>query len=391
MTYQYAVLGAGRQGTAAAYDLAVHGEAEHIVLADYSLDVAQQAAQRINHLAQRDVAEGIQLDVRDYQAVVNILRPVDVCLLGVPFIYILDCTRAAIEAQTSVVDFGGHTDTVLAQLDLCDEAKTRHISIVPDCGMGPGLNNSFGVYAVEQFEARGAVPHEIRVWDGGLPQNPDNVWGYRSSFHINGLTNEYSGQAVCLRNGQVTLVDALTEMEEIEFAELGKLEAFITSGGTSTVPYSYAGKLQVYENKTCRYPGHYAQFKAFKDLGLFGEEPINIGEGRITPREFYHTLLEPELKTETVIDVCIMRARCDGELNGQPLAFVVEVTDYYDEATGFTAMERMTGFHAATMAAFIAQGAVPAGAYPLEKAISATQFLEGIRQRGFNIREHWLE
>ena len=390
MTYQYAVIGAGRQGTAAAYDLAVHGEAEHIILADYSLEVAQQAAQRINDLVQREVAEGIQLDARDYQAVVEVLKPVDVCLLGVPFIYLLDCTRAAIEARTSVVDFGGHTDTVLAQLALCAEAEAQGISIVPDCGMGPGLNNSFGVYAVEQFEVRGAIPHEIRVWDGGLPQNPDNVWGYQCSFHINGLTNEYSGQAVCLRAGKVTMVDALTEMEVIEFGELGQLEAFITSGGTSTVPYSYEGKLQVYENKTCRYPGHYTQFKAFKDLGLFGEEPMQIGDTTIIPREFYHALLAPQLTIEQVIDVCIMRARCDGALDGQAVSFIVEVTDYYDEATGFTAMERMTGFHAATMAAFIAQGAIKAGAYPLEKAISATQFLEGIRKRGFNIQEHWI-
>ena len=391
MTYQYAVVGAGRQGTAAAYDLAVNGEASHIILADYSLEVAQQASQRINALMHDDIAQGVQINVQDYQALVQLLQSADVCLFGVPFIYLLECTRAAIEAETSVVDFGGHTETVLAQLALSAEAETQEISIVPDCGMGPGMNNSFGVYAVEQFEARGAIPHEVRVWDGGLPQEPNNVWGYQCSFHINGLTNEYSGQAVCLRDGKVTMVDALTEMEVIEFTQLGKLEAFITSGGTSTVPYSYEGKLQVYENKTCRYPGHYAQFKAFKDLGLFSEESIQIDDATITPREFYHALIEPELNAEQVIDVCVMRARCDGELDGQTLSFIVELTDFYDAETGFTAMERMTGFHAATMAAFIARGEVKAGVYPLEKAISAIRFLEDIRARGFTIREQWVE
>ncbi len=390
-SFRYAVIGAGRQGTAAAYDMALRGGAGSIVLADSDEAVAQQAARRINALIGREVASGVRVDVRDYDTLVDLLEPVDVFLCAVPYKFIIGCTQAAIHAGTSMVDLGGHTETVLKQLNMDADARERGISIVPDCGMGPGLNNTLGLYTVEQLEARGATPREVRVWDGGLPVDPPEPWGYQASFHINGLTNEYNGQAVFLRGGQITLVDTFTELEEIEFEGLGKLEAFVASGGTSTVPYTYEGRLQIYENKICRYPGHYAQFKAFKDLGLFEEEPVEIipGKLRISPREFYHALLGPQIEVEQVRDICVMRARGTGSLDGRDISYVVELVDGYDEATGFNGMERLTGWHAAIMCEFLARGEVPPGVWPMENAVTSTRFMEKIRARGFRVTEGW--
>jgi lysine 6-dehydrogenase len=175
----------------------------------------------------------------------------------------------------------------------------------------------------------------------------------------------------------------------VEFDGVGKLEAFVTSGGTSTVPYTFEGKLRVYENKTCRYPGHYAQFRAFKELGLFNEAPVAISPGAppISPRHFYHRLLAPQVEVERVIDICVMRAKGTGAKDGRDMSVVVELVDRYDDATGFTAMERLTGWHAAIMAEFVARGAIGPGVWPVEKAISATRFLEKVRERGFQIQE----
>ena len=44
------MLGAGRQGTACAYDMIKFGEADSVLLADQSLAVAQAAAARVNDL-----------------------------------------------------------------------------------------------------------------------------------------------------------------------------------------------------------------------------------------------------------------------------------------------------------------------------------------------------
>lgn len=389
--YRYAVVGAGRQGTAAAYDMVKWGDAESVLLADFDADAATRAADHINRLIGQPVATSAQIDVRDHDALVELLTPIDVFLCATPFIFIMNCTRAAIASQTSMVDLGGHTDTVLNQLALTDEAQSQNITIVPDCGMGPGMNNTLGVYTVEKLTQKGANPSQVRLWDGGLPKNPPNPWGYECSFHINGLTNEYDAQAVFLRDGKVTLVDTFTEIDIVEFEGVGELEAFVTSGGTSTVPYTYENQLQVYENKTCRYPGHCAQFKAFKDLGLFGEEPIDVGGVQVKPRDLYHKLLRPQIEVDRVIDVCVMRAKGTGEKHGRELSFVVDLIDRYDESTGFTAMERLTGWHAAIMAELIARGEVEKGVWSLEKAIPATRFMEKVRERGFQVTERWEE
>jgi lysine 6-dehydrogenase len=391
--FKYAVVGAGRQGVAAAYDMVQHGGAASVLLADFDAAVASQAAARINKLAGKDVATSAQIDVRDFDALVELLTPVDVYLCAVPFKYIMGCTQAAIYAKTSMVDLGGHTDTVLKQLKLDEAAKENGVSVVPDCGMGPGLNNTMGLYTVEQLAARGATPREVRIWDGGLPVDPPEPWGYEASFHINGLTNEYSGQAVFLRDGKITLVETFTELEELHFEETGTLEAFVASGGTSTVPYNYEGQLQVYENKICRYPGHYAQFRAFKDLGLFEEEPVDVipGRVRISPREFYHALLGPQIEVEQVVDICVMRAEGIGAKDGKDLKLRIDLVDGYDEATGFNGMERLTGWHAAIMCEFVARGEVQPGAWAMEKAVTSTRFMEKIRERGFKVTEQWVD
>ncbi|MFH1330336.1 MAG: saccharopine dehydrogenase C-terminal domain-containing protein [Actinomycetota bacterium] len=387
----YGVLGAGRQGTAAGYDLAVHGGATRVVMADRYGAAARDAAARLNALLGRQMVEAATVDAADRSSLGRFLAPLDTFVCAVPYTLLLPCTRAAIAAGTGMVDMGGHTDTVLAQLAMDPEARQAGVAVVPDCGMGPGMNNTLGLYAMDLLRARGITPRRVHLRDGGLPQDPSGPWGYRLCFNLEGLTNEYDGQAVVVREGRITHVDTLTELEEVEFADLGTLEAFVTSGGTSTVPFAFEGVLDAYDNKTLRYPGHLAAFKAFKDLGLFGRDPVQVGKVEVRPRDLYHALLGPMIDTSDPVDVCVLRARAEGEAGGRPVAVVVDMVDRYDPATGFAAMERLTGWHAAVMAALIAAGEIPAGVHSLEKAVAAGRFMEEVRRRGFTWTEHWEE
>jgi len=389
----YGVLGAGRQGTAAAYDLAVHGGAARLVMADRDAGAARTAADRLNRLLGRDLVEAATVDASDRRSLGRFLNPLDAFVCAVPYAFLLPCTRAAIAAGTGMVDMGGHTDTVLAQLAMYPEARQGGVAVVPDCGMGPGMNNTLGLYAMELLRARGITPRRVHLWDGGLPRDRSGPWGYRLCFNLEGLTNEYDGQALVLRDGRLTRVDTLTELEEVEFDGLGRLEAFVTSGGTSTVPFAFEGILEVYDNKTLRYPGHLAAFKAFKDLGLFGREPLRVGKADVRPRDVYHALLGPLIETSGLEDVCVLRARAEGEAAGRrvAVAVAVDMIDRFDPATGFAAMERLTGWHAAIMASLIAQGEIPAGVHSLEKAVGAARFMEEVRRRGFTWTERWEE
>ena len=96
--YTYAILGAGRQGTAAAYDLAKFGAAQKIIMADLDAQAAQNAAKRINQLIGREVAVAQQLGVSDRAALARVLQGVDVALSAVPYYYNLEITKACLAA-----------------------------------------------------------------------------------------------------------------------------------------------------------------------------------------------------------------------------------------------------------------------------------------------------
>ena len=384
MTYTYAVLGAGRQGTAAAYDMARWGEAGRVVLADQDLVVARRAAERINRLLGQAVAEAAQVDVRDPAALVRLLQGVDAFLSAVPYYYNLDITRAAIAARASMCDLGGNTEIVRRQHAFDAEARAAGISIIPDCGQVPGVGTALCVYAMGLLDE--AI--DVYMWDGGIPQKPRPPFNYLLTFHIAGLTNEYAEPAVFLRDWRVTTVEPMTELETVEFpAPIGTLEAFVAGGGTSTMPWTFEGKLRTLQNLTLRYPGHYAQLRAFYDLGLWETKPIRVGQVEVVPREVFHALFEPKVTFPEDRDLVIVRVKAVGKKDGREAQALVELIDYYDEETGFSAMERSTGWTAAVVAEMMARGETPRGAGGLEVMVPARPYIEELRRHGLRVTE----
>ena len=389
--YVYGVLGAGRQGTAGAYDMARFGNAREIVLGDVNPRLAREAARRVNLLCGRKVAESATVDVRRPAQVKRFLTGIDAFLSAVPYYYNLEIAKAAIHARASMCDLGGNTDIVRKQLLLDRKARDAGISIVPDCGLGPGMSATLACYGMSLLD----TPQEVYIYDGGLPQNPRPPFNYLLTFHFDGLANEYSGMAMFLRDGEIVEVPCFEELEIVEFPPpLGRLEAFTTSGGTSTCPWTFKGKLKVLQNKTLRYPGSFVQLRTMHELGLFGDREVKLTDGtKAVPRRVLQTLFEPKVRTPGEKDVVALRVRCLGEKNKQPAEVVLDVIDFYDDKTGFTAMERTTGWHASIVAIMMAHGETPRGAKPLEIAVPGPSFVRELKRREITLTERvsWLQ
>ena len=384
MSYTYAVLGAGRQGTAAAYDMARWGDARRIILADRDLEIARRATERVDALIGKGIAEPARLDVTDLKAVEQLLTGVDVCLSAVPYVHNLDITRAAISARAHLCDLGGNTDIARQQHAFDAEARKAGISIIPNCGQVPGMGTSLMVYAVGLLDE--AV--DVYMWDGGIPHKPRPPFNYLLTFNIAGLTNEYAEPAVFLRDWKVTEVEPISELETVQFPEpIGTLEAFVAGGGTDTMPWTFEGRLRTLQNKTLRHPGHFDQLRAFYELGLWDLEPIRVGGVQMIPRDVFHALFEPKVTFPEDEDIVIVRVRAAGKKNGRDAEAVVELIDYSDEGAGFTAMERCTGWSAAIVAEMMARGRTPSGAGGVETQVPARPFVEELRRRGLNVSE----
>lgn len=384
--YRYGVIGAGRAGTAAAFDLAVRGEAREVVLADLDLTRAREAADRVNGLADDTIARAVRLDAADAGETRAFLAPLDAAVVAASYKLTLGVSYAGIEAGTHVCDLGGNTGVVLQQLRLAEAARHRGVCLVPDCGEAPGLASNLMAYAKSLLD----TSEDLLLLDGGLPLHPEPPWNYRLTFNMDGLTNEYYGNTTFIVKGEPVEVESFDpdEYELVEFEPpFGVLEAF-PAGGASTTPWTLGEGMRSFRNKVLRYPGHAAQFRAFRDLGLFDEEVVLAGGVKLRPRDVYHALMEPKIRADASIrDAVIARVVAAGTKDGVPADATVDFRAWYDEVLEFTAMEESTGWHAAIVCRLMASGAIEPGAGPVELAVDPALMIEELQKRGFDVTE----
>jgi lysine 6-dehydrogenase len=384
--YRYVILGSGRQGIAAAYDLALRGDASEIVLADASDERAREAVSWVSSRLPAD--HPVRLTPKpvnggNADSVVALLRNTDAAISALPYRYNLDITRYAIQARCHLCDLGGHPETTTAQLQLNDSARRARVSVVPDCGQAPGMATSLMALALSMVPS----PENLEVWDGGLPLNPEPPLFYRLTFAVQGLTNEYDGPCYNLRNGEVVALESLSEVQTVDFPRpLGRLEAFCASGTGSTFPWTYRGKLRQFTSRIVRYPGHLDAIRTLKSLGFFSQKPLAVDGCVLSPRRLTETLLEPLLVGDTPIqDVVVVRVHCTGRAKRRPVRAEVDALVHHDPKTGLTAMQRCTGFDAAIVATMMASGGIAPGVAVRELSLNPERYVAELARRGMHV------
>lgn len=382
MQNTFAILGAGMQGTAAAYDLVKFAADAKIMLADVSLEQAKKAADRVNTLTKTNSCTAYEVDVLDPVGLAEFLTEADILISCVPYWMHPQIAKVAIDTITDMVDLGGNTEITQQTLGLDPYAKENEVTLVPDTGLAPGLVNNVGLYMVEHLDKC----ETVKLYCGVLPQNPQPPFNYKLTFNMEGLVAEYDYKAVVLRDGNIIQVPTLTELENIHIDELGEMEAFVTSGGTSTAPMTLQQKVTNYEYKTIRFPGHCRLMKMFKDFGLWREDEIEVKGVKVKPKDVFTEVFGPELAKYEDFDQCAVRGVGHGTRNGKPTRIQIDIFDRQDEETGFTSMERLTGFSTSIIAQEVVQGNVPKGAIRYENAMTGTSFLRELKRRGIQIR-----
>src|SRR5437867_6006720 len=277
------VLGAGRMGHGAVFDLAHNSpDVEHVTVADSDLKKAESVAASVG-ASNVDVRE---VDASDHPAVLALIRGHDSVISCVNYWYNESLSRAAIEARANFCDLGGNNYVVDEQLAMDGEAKAAGINIIPDCGLAPGMVSILAMHGAKEFDEL----EEIHIRVGGLPQDPQPPLDYQLVFSVEGLINEYIEAARVIRNGELRVIESMTEIESLEFEGFPPLEAFQTSGGTSTLPDTFFGKIRELDYKTIRYAGHCEKFKTMIELGLCSSEEIVVDYQKVTPRKIFGEL-----------------------------------------------------------------------------------------------------
>ena len=372
------VLGAGRMGHGAVYDLVRQSDVEQVTVADA---VAERAA-RVASTVGNGKAKPVHLDVTRHADVVELMRQHDAVLSCVVYKLNAQLARAAVEAGTNFCDLGGNNDVVAEELALDADARARGVNIIPDCGLAPGMVAVLVAHGL----ARGGFD-QVHIRVGGLPLDPKPPLDYQLVFSVEGLINEYVERARVVRGGKITHVDSMTELESLDFPEpFGRMEAFQTSGGTSTLPETYDGRLRELDYKTIRYPGHCDKFKTMIDLGLCSSDAVQVDGMRVAPRQVLADLLVRNLPADEP-DVVLVRVDFSG--GGKALRY--EIIDRYDEASGLSAMMRTTAFPASIVALMMARRQITSrGALPQERCVPPELFVRELAARNIVLAEQWL-
>ena len=387
------VIGSGMMGSAAAYDMARQGQVDAVTLADDDFKRAKDVAARVNRITGDKKVCAVALDAGKEKEAARLMKDHDGALSAVPYRLNLGLAKAAISAGCHFADLGGNNTVVRQELALAKQAEQRGIGIAPDCGLSPGMASILGGELVRRLDGRADA---LKLYVGGLPERPMPPFHYQLVFSVEGLINEYVEPARILRKGKLITIDPLTEPEEFHMDGFPPLVAFQTSGGTSTLPETFEGKVGECFEKTLRYPGHYDLLCELKDLGLFSSEKMRVGNVDVAPRALMSKVFEGKFAGKGP-DVCIMRLEAHesvkapgvrgllgGKLKGRVATFTM--VDHYDPKSDMSAMMRTTAFPASIVLQMMCTGAVSKrGAVLQERDIPADSFLEEIARRGIKI------
>ena len=375
------VLGAGLQGSACAFDLLHSKGVTKVTIADLHPDNLPAFLRK----AADERFSAVRLDAKDETAVRALMEGHDAAMSALPYYFNGPMARIAVESDCHFSDLGGNTEIVMEQKKLDGAAAAKGLSVIPDCGLAPGMVNILAAEGIRRVDRA----ERVKIYVGGLPQEPEPPLNYQIVYSLEGALDYYTTPSWILRDGKPTQVEALSELEDVEFpSPVGTLEAFHTGGGISTMPFAWEGKVDVMEYKTLRYPGHVAIMKPIRELGLIDNEPISVKGKQVVPRDLFIAAVHPTLFKPEGRDLVALRVEVSGTKDGAPHTTSFQLIDRYDERHGISAMMRTTGYSLSITGQMQVDGRVTTkGVRTPDEAMPFAAYVSELAARGVMIEE----
>ena len=376
------VFGAGLMGSAIARDLVKSLSVDEVAVFDVD-------RRKLDSLARAEPSEKLFVkrhDVTRPSETVRLLRKFDVGVGALPHGLSEYAIESTLRAGVSFVDliFGWRFE----QGRINSAAKEKGITIVPACGLAPGLTNILAMDAVERMDS----VDEVHIKVGGIPERPKPPLNYRIVFSFDAVLEEYVRNAKIVKNGRLTEVKALSGLETISFPwPIGKLECFYTDG-LSTLTETIKSVREM-DEKTIRWPGHAAQIRTLIECGLLETSPVHIQGRRIVPREFVSKVVSERIKLAEEKDLTLLRIDVTGKREGKRVHQRYQSVDHYDSKRKLTSMARTTAFPCSVVAQMLGAGLIhKRGLVPPELAFDRalrSTFMKELYARGVKITSTW--
>jgi len=320
------VLGAGRIGKAIAIDLA---QQHHVTAVDKD-NAALETLQQTDNSIQTS-----QLDLINSKQLASAIKSADLVISAVPGFMGFQVLQQIISANKNVIDISFFPEDALSLDKL---AKQHRVSAIVDMGVAPGMSNLILGYHNQSMQVS-----EFLCMVGGLPKHPKPPFNYKAPFSPVDVIEEYTRPARIVVGGKQITKPALSDLEQIEFAHVGILEAFNTDGLRtllSTMP-----SIPTMVEKTLRYPGHAELIQTMQNIGFFSPDPITEIGHHVRPLDITAQLLKKHwLLEKNEPEFTVMRIKISGTEQGKNITYLYDLYDEYDPFTQTTSMARTTGY-----------------------------------------------
>jgi saccharopine dehydrogenase-like NADP-dependent oxidoreductase len=399
--------GSGKIGSAVAWDLANDKEIKKVGIVGRH----RQTLEKVKDWIGKEKIECHVLDILNKQQTIDLMKQYDVGIIAVP-----DRKRSyklvesAIEAKLNIVDmleeFHRTPDPYETEgLEipsgmkieqygewLHEKALASGITFVDGMGFAPGLSNvtlGEGIRKVDEA-------HKVIARVGGIPSKEAaarHPLRYMITWTFEHVLREYMIKLKVIKHGRIVEVDAGSGREKFRFTKFGKdeeLECAITPGMPSflfTRP-----NLKEFAEKTVRWPGHWGGIQTLKECGLLNLEPVEFKGTKISPREFFLSIITPKLQpVEGDTDVCVMYNTLLGKKDGRNIKIEYFMWDEADTKNDISSMMRVTGFPVAITAKILLKGKIKEkGIVAPEDCITGelyNEFMGELKKRNINILE----
>tara|TARA_B110000438_G_C15779126_1_gene635485 strand:- start:354 stop:1436 length:1083 start_codon:yes stop_codon:yes gene_type:complete len=320
------VLGGGMVGSAIARDLK---ESNFIVsIADKDLNLKSKIESfGINFK---------KIDFANKKEVFDIIENYDLVIGAVPGFLGRQVLGIVLNAKKNYVDISFMSED---SKEFNDLAKKNELTVITDAGVAPGLSNLLYGRALSEYD----VLTSANCYVGGLPQNPEPPWFYKSVFSPIDVVEEYTRPARFVKDGKLVVVPAMTDIETIKFEGVGELDAFNSDGLRSLIELPIPNMIE----KTLRFPGHIQKIIKMRDEGMFEEGIISRTAS---------DLIAQWAPSDLDYDQTVLRLEFNGTKNGKEKSEVYNLIDYFDKNKKISSMARTTGYTCSATARLILEG-----------------------------------
>jgi lysine 6-dehydrogenase len=356
------VIGLGRMGQAVLRDLMESDDVTEIVAADINIEPLKDYVDKLREIDERaEKIESIRVDATDRDQLRDVLkRGFDVvsdCLL---WTYTPLVTKACIDAGTSHVDLS--SEPSIQEIHELDKiAKDAGVTIIPDCGQDPGMDNVVEGYAARKLDK---VKKIHMYMADGIPQKGTpayyNPLQYTAIWTVEGIIAELAGKTEILMGGKEVEVDKLAEPETLIFPEpIGEVEAWYSKYPKTLIETLGLKDVEEAWDKTVRWPGWCETWRKLIALNLISTEPMTIKSFKLTPLDFFTQLFEKYLKPDFDAgdrDLVIEKIEVTGEKDGVDMEYSYLLTAFYDEDKDLAAFQRTTCYPISIVSQMVGRG-----------------------------------